>query len=329
LKLQTTEDCLIKDILKIEFDDNRIFITDANSKMFVFDDNGSYLNTIGSIGRGPNELLSMYDTYIDKIENTVNIYDTYKASIFKYSYSGKLLKVKKLDSDLLTNTSKITLLEDNNLLLIQENHSMSLFNYRILNTKNNKKQDHLPYMATGNLRMAFGESKTIKIDGTTYMNAFLSDTIYQYNRESRNIVPSWIFKGKLKPATKKDFYGDDYEIGLGAYATAKRKNLSTGIKDIYSTDKYIHFIFETDTGAYRTFYNMETQLGYYHKIAPADPYISFNNLIATTEQAFVCIIRYPGEVLYDNYSVKHSDLKYILDNSREDDNPILVFYYFD
>ena len=71
LKLETTNDCLIATINKMYFDDNKIFIKDSNDKIFVFDDSGKFLNTVGSIGQGPDDHFSIYDFYLDKINKTL------------------------------------------------------------------------------------------------------------------------------------------------------------------------------------------------------------------------------------------------------------------
>jgi hypothetical protein len=71
---------------------------------------------------------------------------------------------------------------------------------------------------------------------------------------------------------------------------------------------------------------MDSGLGSYYEMVPTDTYTSFNNLIATTDKAFVCAI--PVEEALSEKRKISSDLTQILENSREDDNPILVFYSF-
>ncbi len=56
IPLETTEECLLSEINKIEFYKNRIYISDrANAKIFVFTPEGKYLKSIGRQGMGPNE----------------------------------------------------------------------------------------------------------------------------------------------------------------------------------------------------------------------------------------------------------------------------------
>lgn len=229
IKLETTEDCLMGAILKIEFDDDKIFISDSNEKLFVFNNKGMYLHTIGKIGQGPEEQLSMLDFYLNKIENSVNIIDIFKSVIFTYAYSGKLLGISNLENDLLNNTSKVALLDEHHLLMMKANNSSSLFNYSVFDAKNNEKKAYLPYMAIGSKSMSFGESTFTQTGKSTYMCAFLSDTIYKYDHKTNMIIPQWIFKGDLKPGTKEDFDGKDYVLGFDATLTAQNKKLSIGV----------------------------------------------------------------------------------------------------
>lgn len=56
IPLEVTEDCLISEIVKLEFYKNKIFISDrANAKIFVFDAEGKFLRFLGRQGGGPGE----------------------------------------------------------------------------------------------------------------------------------------------------------------------------------------------------------------------------------------------------------------------------------
>lgn len=56
IPLETTEECLISKINRIEFYQDKIFVSDkANAKIFVFTSEGKYLKSIGTQGGGPGE----------------------------------------------------------------------------------------------------------------------------------------------------------------------------------------------------------------------------------------------------------------------------------
>lgn len=66
LPLETTSECLISDIDKLEIADDKLYILDDSQDMiFIFDRKGKYLNRIADIGRGPNEYYELSDFHID------------------------------------------------------------------------------------------------------------------------------------------------------------------------------------------------------------------------------------------------------------------------
>ncbi len=324
VKLQTIEECLIKWIVKIKFDDNKIFIKDTNNKIFVFDHQGRFLNTIGKIGLGPDEQLVIFDFDLNTKSKIITVFDIYKSTLFKYTYSGNLLGKEKFNDDLFANVSAITFADDRHWILTLDNDNTSLFNYGILDNKNKKRKNYIPYMAIGNQTLSYGMSKIGKFKETVYMCAFMSDTVYTYNIDSERIIPQWVFKGKSMPATKEELDGKTYDLALEALVIARNKHLSTGIDQLYTTDDYIHFTFSMNNSKYRVFFNTNSQSGYYYKIIPASLYTSLDNLIATTDKAFVCFIP-ADEALSDDFE-DNLNLKEILEVTKEDDNPILAFY---
>jgi hypothetical protein len=310
----------------MEFDDGKIFIKDTNHKIFVFDEEGRFLNTIGKTGAGPDEQWSVFDFYIDKKSKSVTVFDIHKSTLFRYTYSGDLTRKEKINHTLFSNVSSIIPADDGHLILILNNDNTSLFNFGVLDIQKKKRKDEIPYPATGNKTLSFGISKTDNSGGSIYMCAFMSDTIYTYDPDSKNIIPEWVFGGRLMPATQKDIGGKTYDLALEAIPVAKNKHLSTGINRLYTTDNYIHFTFSMDNSKYyRAFFNKKTRTGSYYKITPAGIYTSLDNLIATTDSAFVCFI--PAYEALTESLDGHPNLKEILDITVEDDNPILAFYY--
>ena len=65
VKLETAQECLMGVVKRIYVVDSLLFISDSNEKLFVFDRSGKFRNTIGTLGRGNDELLSMVDFCVD------------------------------------------------------------------------------------------------------------------------------------------------------------------------------------------------------------------------------------------------------------------------
>ena len=88
IKLETSEDCLISDIDRLEFKEDKIFILDRNGQnMFVFNNKGKYINNIGHRGSGPGEFAYIWDFAF--VNNLLYVHDilTHKYTI--YNQNGK------------------------------------------------------------------------------------------------------------------------------------------------------------------------------------------------------------------------------------------------
>ncbi len=98
LPLENKSESLIGHIGKIEIFDNLLFILDEKylARIFVFNaNNGAFIRTIGKIGQGPGEYLSLNDFSID--QKNGNIYFLCEQNmIYTYSQEGIFLEKKEL-----------------------------------------------------------------------------------------------------------------------------------------------------------------------------------------------------------------------------------------
>ena len=85
IKLETSSECLLGALKKIEFADSLIFISDYNEHLYVFDMNGRFLIRIGEIGRDPNQVSAITSFYVDKNNKVVGVYDGFRRCIHRYS----------------------------------------------------------------------------------------------------------------------------------------------------------------------------------------------------------------------------------------------------
>lgn len=91
--LETTNKSLIGSINKIISDSNYYFIHDKrNNKLLRFNHEGKFLNSIGTIGKGPKEIISIGDVAINRRKKFVSILDYKLRKIVKYTYSGKYME---------------------------------------------------------------------------------------------------------------------------------------------------------------------------------------------------------------------------------------------
>ncbi|OJV44400.1 MAG: hypothetical protein BGO29_13845 [Bacteroidales bacterium 36-12] len=330
LKLETTNKCLIRQIMKIDFDENKMFISDRNNKVFVFDNNGTFLHDVGGIGSGPDEQLSITDFVLDKKNKQIQIFDMLKSTIYMYTYLGELISRKKVDVNIFRDFSSVDITSDNQLVLTMYNNIFATeYNYRMVNTeKYTNYRNCIPYIAIGEVCEVYRIAKTAKSGEILYLSALASDTIYKYDDREKSILPAIVFNGKYKPLTKEDVVDKTFEIGSDVEFIARMKKRSIGIRELYATKKYLHFVFEMDAEIYRCFWNLERQTGsYYRYVCESTIANFFSYVIGATDDAFVCAI--PAyEAIRHNWD-ENQDAKSVIDNTLEDDNPIIAFYYFD
>ena len=97
IPLEFNEYSLIDNNSSIKKDGKDLFIYNRNkaNPVLHFDMDGNFLNTIGSVGLGPNEFTEILDVIVDENNSTIEIL-SYNSIIF-FSYSGKPFKTEKID----------------------------------------------------------------------------------------------------------------------------------------------------------------------------------------------------------------------------------------
>lgn len=87
IKLETTSECLIRDIQQIFIEDGLIFLMDNGERLLVFNHNGKFLNQIGIQGKGPGEYTYISSFSVDTLNDLVYIHEGRR--ILSYNYKGE------------------------------------------------------------------------------------------------------------------------------------------------------------------------------------------------------------------------------------------------
>lgn len=95
IPLETTPECMIQEISRIEFSDEYIFIKDFK-KLLQFDRSGKFIRKIGSEGRGPSEYSTLFDFSIDEQEKEISIISTSDHKLMIFSFEGVFKNSYKL-----------------------------------------------------------------------------------------------------------------------------------------------------------------------------------------------------------------------------------------
>lgn len=94
VKLQPSNP-MITEISDIRMSNDRIFVTDKTSKLFVFSKEGKFLNVLDKRGHGSNEYVEITD--FDIKNDTIYVLSRPQKKIYVYSYDGKQVNTFELN----------------------------------------------------------------------------------------------------------------------------------------------------------------------------------------------------------------------------------------
>ncbi len=102
IALETKKESLFGTINKLIVHDDKYFILDKvkRKKVLIFAEDGTFIRTIGSVGKGPGEYSNMEDFTIDEATQNIVILG-YPSIVYVYDFLGKFLFQKKLTSSAL------------------------------------------------------------------------------------------------------------------------------------------------------------------------------------------------------------------------------------
>ena len=145
IPLETDDNCLIGNVSKISFFDNKIFVVDLYkaSKVFVFDLEGNYLYSIGTQGKAYGEYMLIGDVNIT--EQYVDFIDCGQWKVVRYNLSGEVLKEISLAKAF--GTSHFIELNKNRYMLIFQTYAEEHpFRIEIRDSLLNIKETALPFL---------------------------------------------------------------------------------------------------------------------------------------------------------------------------------------
>lgn len=103
IKLETNKDCLIgRSNINLIFSNDHLFVSQSRSPLFVFNADGKFIRSIGTIGRGPGEIEESYNFSFNPTDSTVLFFGGSRNSILVYSFNGKYLRDINIDQRILS-----------------------------------------------------------------------------------------------------------------------------------------------------------------------------------------------------------------------------------
>lgn len=328
IPLETIDESIISEISKVKIHDNRFYIQDRQQQViFIFDQNGKYINKINRRGRGPGEYIA------------INDFDIYNGCIYIISAAAKLLRYdlngKYIDctEELDDSYFNFIVIGEDSVLLFANSCGDTGINYKILDWKSNKIlaefDNYGEYKGMG--MQGYHMNRTN--DGILLSKSF-DHTLYKYDKSGYNKLVELDFPGTDEiPTTPVNYFEKSNYIIEHRLCVVNCFNQSM----IYNGKLYINFHFnklgeymgqraselktflteiDIDTKASRT-----VEIGY---LKEYDDYPFIGSTVAMqdgkmiTEEHCVGIVKYCSQLM-----TQYPELA----NIKEDDNPILIVHH--
>lgn len=340
VKLETSSNSLIGSIKKVIPFNKQFFIFDEEySNIFIFDDEGKFIKKIGNQGTGPNEYVKYEDICFDTKSNRLFALDNTRNRIQTFDKNGNFLynielkfftgEIKYLSEDIIVcyNDFKMNhnLKKGNKnplVTLINANNGEILSNEIYISSKIESEEVISPYFATST-----NGSEVILFD-------ILKSTIYVYD-EKHNRKEYVLNFGAEDTRKRKIYYSklqdkdlDVYDVCIGCEEEPNFVMITSAFKE---SDNL--FVFATDyTRKVQYFikYNLLSNHYIYTKTSKFSPFINdidngISILLPNTienNKVYGCINASIFEYI-DKSKITNGNLLSIMNNTNEEDNPIL------
>jgi hypothetical protein len=338
IPLETTDDCLIANIDKIEIKNNRIYIMDQLAQsVYVFDMDGKYLDKIHKHGQGPGEYTNL--SYMTVTDSSIIVIDHFAERHLEYN----LLSLNYVRGEKIFDKIWVTDLFylNGSTYYINDWSNSATGKFRLFSMKHNSDnfEKYLPFEK---------EPISLGINGPVYaINGNEASLIYSGDDNIYRIRDGKVF---LEYEVK--FNDKKVEYTSGKVENIFRDNPPgriIGINKINESDKYLFIEIDLTTkyntpigpGNYGNYTCIHNKLDHSTVIYPYIAYNSIfddiqisinriinNQIIFWHEAHFLSILFSKEELSKRTFQNKPYEerLKNVLENLTEDDNPVLFMF---
>ncbi len=212
IRLESNDSSIFGYVNRIERFDNKIYILDKmlRSTLLVFSEKGAYINHLKT-GKGPGECLMPLDFYIDKLDNSILLYD-YSLKRFS-TYDKNLNNIESFDKSLCMRY--FDKLENNQWIVYSQcsrDHNKALFSYKIYDIEFELLEEFLPLPRYDHFRLGVFNPISRENFEQVYCKPF-DQNIYTFDNEE--------FRTK-------------YYLDFGEYSLSEQDRTETDIYEVYS-----------------------------------------------------------------------------------------------
>lgn len=327
IPLETNHQSIIGEISKVVYFNQRFYILDSDitNSIYIFNNEGKYINKISRKGSGPGEYTRIYDFDIDRFANQIIIFSGNPVKIIRNTMTGEFISeihppCYATRFTPLTNKASAIYLEyaDNTPFLTKEYNlifidSTSLLKGGVLKYKNSHISKYF----------SKGLSTFYNYNNNSYFYPALKDTVYRV--DMNKITPVYAFN-----FGKDSFDKRILEKGITEQDKYFKNKSYASFFNIFETDNVVSYSFSCNHGLYRGYYSKLTGKTFAGAICVNDQYF-LGNTIGSTDKMLIDRLTPLVLMGYKNNLDKlppklDNNLYKIIKNYDEADNPVLITY---
>ena len=332
IQLETTTECLIREIDYIQIVDTFIFVVDDNFVYQFSKISGKFLSKIGDRGQGPSEYISVKSLFADDVKQTIIILDLAQSKMVEYDFNGNYISSSRFGVNTnMTNTALY--MKNGNVLYQNELSPYSKYSYSIYKANANSMNDLLSY---GNFKLkkyslAFSKHPmTYSKNGINCIMPY-DNKIYFVNEEG-DLDAKYSVEYSGKPTNMKEAQKEDPPMFITRQLMAK-ENHFPGYTAVFETaGKLLLNTFDNKPQAAFFYADIDSLKGKYYSysLSPEELEPVFE-IVNVSENQFIAKLNssqlYGWKEHYkDLNKIPNQQLRIIIENSEVDNNPCIVIY---
>lgn len=328
--LETSDSCLLGEIVNVKGTDGYFFVRD-NFGLYVFDDNGRFVNEISHKGNGHAEYVNLDNFYIDEARDLVGLICNVSEKIMFFCYDGtyhSTVRMKEEDSGM----SSIISCPGQGLLVhypMPNDFNDVSFEYKKARIHGDRleTQPLIPMrdFSTKDVYYSYFSSPIAVYRDTCFLLSVLSHKLYACkNGEIERIYQFDLLK-ELPSEKEQDGYKDGNFYDLKAEIKASGKSI--GLTGIQANDDYV-FVSVNDENM--LIWDGEQSI-LIRNVYDSEHNHYFSNMVLSGGCAADNVGFYNADLLCqwkEKPLLRDERLSQIVDSIKENDNPVLYQFVF-
>ena len=325
IPLETTDNSLISYIEKYDYFEGKHYIFDGSQYiLFIFDENGNYLNRIAKKGQGPGEYRFIYDCAINPQKGQIEMLSPDRF-IYCYDFNGIHKKTYDLTSVNPFGIQQFQILDDEEYIIwappYDGEDGLHVISQETGKSLNSFWQDI--YIIN-----SWSSNVFYKFNNEVYFSLPLYNAVYKVKKEGLEEAYEWYFGEKTmdikrhKISTGMYNYNRDVEVLVDKL---ERGVILYDCRRNYQNKKYyyvqLRFRFETQINK-SLFYEKKTGKNFFFETHGTSPFLYFQ------DDYMIGVLNYKNIDKFLNCPLIDEENRQKLLSFKEEDNPYLIKYYF-